>query len=124
MHCELGTIGQLPYLGLRKYIKSKTIHPIQLFEKIKLDGFEVGFNIDAPAYNLGYYFPVLSVGEVLNKIKTEYKKLHNLGKQVTNYDDDQIKFCEKMLIEGFEWANKNKFHLIEGDDLVGCFGQL
>lgn len=123
MHGELGTIGQIPYLALRKYIKSNSVHPIQLFERMKINGFEAGFNIKAPSYQLGYYFPDIFVGEVLNELKNEYKKFHKLGKLVTNFSDKEIKFCEKMVIEGFEWAYKNKLNLIEGDDLVGDFGE-
>lgn len=123
MKGELGTLGQIPYIGLRRLIKTKSEIPTTLFESVGIPGFEKKFNIYSPSYQLGYYFPGESIFSVSYALKSKYqKRLHSLGKSITNYSDEDIKYCEQMIFESFEWAAKNKYGLIEGDDLVGWMG--
>jgi hypothetical protein len=121
---ELGTFGQIPFMGVRQFLRTHSETPVNLFKTIQMDGFEKGFDINAPFNQLGYYFPAPSVSLLADGLSFKYQKqFHNLGKAVTNYDDEDIAYCEQMVYESFGWASKNQFGLVEGDDLVGWMGE-
>jgi hypothetical protein len=121
---ELGTFGRIPYLGVRKFLRTHSEDPVTLFKTIKIEGFEKGFDINAPFNQLGYYFPAPSVSLIADGLPSKYEKqLHNLGKAVTNYGDEDIACCEEMVYESFCWASANQLGLVEGDDLVGWVGE-
>ncbi len=121
---KLGTLGQIPYLGVRKFLRSYSEHPVVLFKTIKMEDFEKGFDINAPFNQLGYYFSAPSVSLIADVLSSKYQKqFHNLGKAVTHYNDEDITRCEQMIYESFQWASANRLGLIEGDDLVGWTGE-
>jgi hypothetical protein len=121
---ELSVFGRIPFLGVRKFLRTHSQHPVNLFQAIKIEGFEKGFDINAPFNQLGYYFPAPSVSLIAAGLPSKYRKqLHDLGKAVTNWDDEDIARCEQMVYESFQWASANQFGLIEGDDLVGWTGE-
>lgn len=121
---KLGAVGQIPYLGVRQFLRTHSETPVNLFKTIRIDGFEKGFDINAPFSQLGYYFPAPSVSLIADGLPSKFQKqFHNLGKAVTNYGDEDIAYPEQMVYESFRWASANKMGLVEGDDLVGWTGE-
>lgn len=121
---NLGALGRIPYLGIRKFLRNHSENPVTLFTSIKIENFEKGFDIYAPFNQLGFYFSAPSVSLIADGLLSKYqKKFHNLGKAVTNYHDEDIARCEQMIYESFQWASANQLGLVEGDDLVGWTGE-
>ena len=121
---KLGIFGQMPYLGLRQFLRTHSETPLSLFKAIRIEGFEKGFDINAPFNQLGYYFPAPSVSLIADSLPSKYQKqFHNLAKAVTNYGDEDIAYPEQMVYESFRWASVNHMGLVEGDDLVGLMGE-
>jgi hypothetical protein len=122
IHTRLGTLAKVKYSKLCKRIAAAADSPASLFADVALPGYAAGLSLSCDAYATGLYFAPAHIGPLLASLQEQRSDWEALSAQVTGYTPDQVAMIVRMVEEALWWAHDEGCGLIEGDELVGCFG--
>jgi hypothetical protein len=123
---DLGRLASwfsLPQFRFQKSLFNFGTSPAHLFVDVGAPGFEKGFPIVCEGYSTGLYFPPEVVRPFRSHLDQYASHAVALGARASGYEPSIVASIHSLVFEALHWAEAEGCGLLEGDELVGAYGE-
>ena len=112
-----------PQFRFQKSLLTFGTNPARLFLDVGAPGFEKGFPIVCEGYSTGLYFPPEAVRPFRSCLAQFASDAVALGVRASGYEASIVANIHSLVFEALDWAEAEGCGLLEGDELVGAYGE-